>query len=130
MLAQEGLELVRNMRDKNWITAVGGDQCLWSGEQEEAPCIDIIQDAHYAVDYLGNIDQDPAFNDYYDDKARLYLNNGFYDHDNSGKATSFYRLIEVTKDGDNKLLVDATISWKIKGREYYYTASTYVNNWR
>src|SRR3989338_3959528 len=80
-LAQEGLELVRNIRDLNWLTLGNA----WNQS--------IVGDGTYAVDYRGRISINAAVNLISDADARLYINdiNGLYTHTPTGNtATNFY----------------------------------------
>lgn len=117
-LAQEGLELVRNVRDLNWL--MPGD---WKQN--------IVGDGAYIIDYGGLTSINMDVNSLDDAAARLYVNsNGFYTHTSSGNtATNFYRLITVSDQG-NYLDVKCAIRWKDGARNHDYTAETYLYNWR
>ena len=138
MLAQEGLELVRNIRDDNWITA-GND---WG--------LDIAgwNNNNFTIDYTMAIadvdDTNVAENIVEEAGAKLYFVNGgnFYTHDPDGganKATIFSRLITATAvdasnpaDGiDDYYKVKSHIQWKDnKSVLKDYIAETYLYNWR
>lgn len=118
-LAQEGLELVRNVRDENWlITDNGWDQ-------------DILGDGTYAIDYRGRSSINESVNLISDSGARLYINgDGFYIHNSiGGEATDFYRMITATSQ-DGYLDIKCTIRWNEGGRNHDYTAETYLYDWR
>ncbi len=76
-LAQEGVELVRNVRDNNWT----GFSSLSHGN-------------NCRIDMNTNIScSDTSF--------RLYLDNqGFYTHTSSSKPTRFYRKVILERAGD------------------------------
>lgn len=123
-LAQEGLELVRNVRDLNWLTSGK----VWDDN--------IVGDGTYAIDYRGRSSiTNIAGAD--DAAARLYIKSaepyiGLYTHDASdgGNApTNFYRLITVV-DNTNYLDVECTIRWKEGSQNHDYKAETYLYNWR
>lgn len=117
-LAQEGLELVRNVRDNNWLTPGHG----WTQ--------DIVGDGTYTVDYRGRTSINASVNDINDAGARLYIdNNGFYSHLASSQATKFYRLITVADHG-SYLDVECKIRWLEKAQNYDYTAKTLLYDWR
>jgi Tfp pilus assembly protein PilV len=117
-LAQEGLELVRNVRDENWL--ISGNS--WSQ--------DLTGDGTYAIDYRGRSSIDMAANNLNSAAARLYLDsNGLYSHQSSGTATNFYRLITVV-DQTNYLDIKCAIRWKEGSANHDYTAETYLYNWR
>jgi type II secretory pathway pseudopilin PulG len=115
MLAQEGLELVRNMRDQNWLDGVNYDQGLPTGSF----AIDYTKTVYPAID-LGV----PA--------ARLYTDNssGFYWHNSSVSTESIYsRLITVSNNADH-LAVSSTVRWVRNGQNIDYTAETLLYDWR
>lgn len=118
-LAQEGLELVRNARDTNWLT-VGNDWKIGAGAGANS---DIVQDGDYAIDYGGAIiDVDGI------DNAGLNINAaGFYTH-NAGAATAFSRLITVVDNADY-LEVECKIRWKERGKTHNYAVKTLLYNW-
>lgn len=113
-LAQEGLELVRNIRDENWLAGSSYD-------------LDIVGDGSYAVDYQGRAGiTDVAGID--DNGAELNINgSGFYTH-GAGAATAFYRLITVV-DNTDYLDVECKVRWKERGRTHDYTVKTLLYNW-
>lgn len=127
-LAQEGLELVRNIRDSNWLKEYN-----WKNGNGTDNKTDIVQSDgsyNYTIDYLGNINE--SINSI--DNARLYINgSGFYNHISSGTPTPFYRLIEVIDNSppnDYYITVKATVRWKEKNRTHDYMAQTLLYNWR
>jgi Tfp pilus assembly protein PilV len=123
MLAQEGLELVRNKRDINWLTP-GNDWKLGAGAGTNS---DIYQDGSYIIDHTGAINA--AVNSINDAGAKLYLNGDFYEHNPSGASTLFSRLIQVT-DHTDWVEVTALVRWQAHNKYYDYQALTYLYNWR
>lgn len=119
-LAQEGLELVRNIRDENWLVGAGGD--TWKSGNGDAN-MNIVQDGGYAIDYSGVIvDVDSI------DNAGLKIDAAdFYAH-GAGQATAFYRLITVV-DNAEYLEVESKVRWKERGRTHDYTIKTLLYNW-
>jgi len=117
-LAQEGLELVRNARDLNWLTPGN----IWNQN--------IVGDGTYIIDYNGLASINMVINSIDEAGARLYVNsNGFYTHTITATATNFYRLITVVDQGDY-LDVSCAIRWKDGTQNHNYTAETYLYNWR
>ncbi|MEI6596821.1 MAG: prepilin-type N-terminal cleavage/methylation domain-containing protein [bacterium] len=118
-LAGEGLELVRNIRDLNWLTT----ENTWNQN--------IVGDGTYTIDYGGLTSINAAVNLISDAGARLYINsNGLYTHTASGNTpTNFYRLITVIDQGDY-LDVRCTVRWKDGTQNHNYMAETYLYNWR
>lgn len=127
-LAQEGLELVRNKRDNNWL-ASSSDWELGDGGDSNT---DIIQDGTYAIDYtdLGIVEVD----DVDDPEARLYKDgNGFYRHymaPGAATTTPFYRMIIADTDTSNaSTTFQCVVKWNSKGNTYQYAAETILYNW-
>ena len=121
MLAQEGLELVRNIRDENWLNfGANWDDDIKTG------------DGTFVIDYSGRSSIDYGPNNIDDNGARLYLDgNGYYAHGSSGiMPTPFSRLITVMSDGTDKLDVVVIVQWKEHGRTHQYVAETFLYNWR
>ncbi len=118
-LAGEGLELVRNIRDLNWLTPGN----VWNQN--------IVGDGTYTVDYRGLVSINMSANSIDDASARLYIDsNGFYTHESSGNTpTNFYRLITVV-DNVDYLDVKCAIRWKDGTQNHNYTGETYLYNWR
>ncbi len=127
MLAQEGVELVRSVRDENWLTEADG---VWDGIDEA--------DDTFSIDYNFNINRTP--NTPSDVGARLYLNgNNFYDHTAvDGTPTQFYRLITITPSGvdtdrdgnDDFVSVSSKVQWMRNGNPKSYIAETLLYDWR
>ncbi len=141
MLAQEGLELVRNIRDDNWVAspAVAWDLDITGWNNDD-----------FTVDYemvFVDIDNGNDLDDITEElPTKLYFTNGgafdnFYTHDSTGgnKATMYSRLITVD-DIDASTVADGVIDyykvkshvqWKdSKGVLKNYIAETHLYNWR
>jgi len=95
-LAQEGLELVRNIRDNNWANAGGSFDHITLGNN-------CFLDMEYA--YPANIKCNNS-------SKKLYLNgSGFYVHSSVGATTTkFQRKLNITASG-NDLKIVSMVSW-------------------
>ncbi len=121
-LAQEGLELVRNLRDQNWIDGV--DWQVGSGGAGSAT--DIIQDNVYAIDYTGITDVVSAN----DVLAKLYIDgNRLYRH-GAGAKTPFSRIIVIEQNNGTDIEVSCLVNWKRGTNPYSYKVYTKFYNWR
>lgn len=115
-LAQEGVELIRKVRDSNWREGLPYDDKLASGEyfmsyDDAAPQ---IHDAANPGELV--LKQDAA---------------NFYTHDSAaGKTTIFSRLITITAVDANSFRVVVAVSWAEFGRNYVYNLETILYNWR
>lgn len=118
-LAQEGLEVVRNQRDFNWLQ-YDTPTSKWN---------EGIEDGNYIVDYTGDITDGP--DSISATSTRLYINGeGYYDHDDSGKPTPFSRLMVVESSTSASTSVSCLVEWEDKGNTYSYEADTTLYNWR
>jgi len=124
-LAQEGIEIVRNIRDENWLTL--GDP--WQNDIDICmPSVDLFCEGDYDENYLTPSPQgsEPRF---------LRINNqGFYSYDDEGRITKFKRKIYI----DNLLIpggpgdgfsVTVLVQWQDFGRDYEVSAQSYLYNW-
>lgn len=119
-LAQEGLEIIRNMRDKNVINGATWSSGLTS-------CL-----AGCQGDYkTGTPVQTPA-NQLQTYNANAFLNHntdGFYSYD-AGSATQFKRKITMTQElGSDTLKVNVVVSWSYNGEPFSTEAEGYLYNW-
>lgn len=117
-LAGEGLELIRNGRDLNWLT------------QGNAWKQGLVGDGDYTIDYGGPASINLAVDSVDEAGARLYVDgDGFYVHTATAAATNFYRLITAADQGDY-LDIKCTVRWKEGTQNHDYTAETHLYNWR
>jgi len=121
-LAQEGLEIVRNIRDTGWFQG-------YTGPVDSTPGVsdwrEIFGEQEYRVEY-NNLNLLGAGD------SRLYINaGGFYDHNNSGISTPFHRTITIEwiAGGDEQIKVISKITWSEKGRNQNVQAETRLYNW-
>jgi type II secretory pathway pseudopilin PulG len=114
-LAQEGIEVVRNIRDTNWLETQNWDSGLNTGDWE--------------VQYNegdGNLTV----------WADLYLNideDGFYSYKTSGTytPTKFKRKITINKITADSMKITVDVIWKERaGKEYTYTAHHLLYDWK
>lgn len=116
MLAQEGVEIVRNIRDENWV--------LFQDWLVDLPA------GTFALDYEGRDSINSTPNTVGDADTRLYLNgSSFYSHTSSLRPTAFYRLMTITVYEDY-ILVSADVMWSGRFGERHYIIETTLFNWR
>lgn len=113
-LAQEGIEIVRNIRDTNWLEWRTNQDILW---------LDGIPLGDWEADYkTQNLTQS---------YAGTYLNidnSGFYSY-SSGSLTKFKRKITIVKDTDI-LKISVQVEWQERGRDNQVTVQENLYNWR
>jgi len=119
MLAQEGIELVRNLKDNKTLDSNGGG-CNYTqdlGGGMPRTCND------YRVDKGMPVTDFP----YYGggaDAERLYLVDNFYTHTSGATVTKFFRKINFSIEGDNSvspstraITVTSYVTWRNGGFE-------------
>jgi prepilin-type N-terminal cleavage/methylation domain-containing protein len=88
LLGQEGIEVVRNMRDKNWVTAAAWDNGLTSC----SGCSGRTNGCQAAYNAT-------TLSAYNDTTGYLYINSGFYDYSGTGTLTPYKRQICIDESG-------------------------------
>lgn len=138
-LAQEGIEIVRNIRDTNWLQ---GATVVWnrglqgcSGSCDGSPDNGCIADYSFAAN--PNIDLSfPAYkyNNAGDGKGPvLKINtNGFYDYSLSPPSTltNFRRKITIDSSVNYMLKVCVWVGWEDKGVSHSVIVRENLYNWR
>lgn len=128
MLAQEGIELVRNIRDRNWITE--SDPTQWKK--------DIDFPADFTLDYNDNVPDHtitiPLNNAEYA-STELYIKDGFYSYDNTGTPSGFHRYLVTesmteTSDINDAIKVTCYVKWRSAGRDQSYNIEAHLYHWR
>jgi len=121
-LAQEGIEVVRNIRDSNWLEARENPNILWD---EGIPA------GSWEADYTTQNLSQPYAENY------LNISNGFYSY-SSGTQTRFKRKITIfdktNLDGDPEGVFDllkvlVEVSWEERGRTHQVTAQENLYRW-
>ncbi|MFH1822647.1 MAG: prepilin-type N-terminal cleavage/methylation domain-containing protein [Patescibacteria group bacterium] len=115
-LAQEGIELIRNIRDDNWLAGRDWDNGL--------------SPDNYIIDYTGSISSVSGISE-----AKLQIRDdlgeeGFYWHEATDNNSIFSRLITITTIDTNSSLVSSLVSWSERGRTHQYQTDTILYNWR
>ncbi|MFA6551120.1 MAG: hypothetical protein WCV41_01155 [Patescibacteria group bacterium] len=122
MLAQEGIELTRNVRDSNWVGGLAWNQ-------------NIVGDGTYRID----VNSSGAINiinvsGIDDALSRLKIDSGLYQH-SLGTDTIFYRLITTANDAAscpaaNCLQVTSEVKWSERGLAKNYAITVELYNWK
>jgi len=120
-LAQEGIEIVRNIRDTNWL-------------KEAADWKTGINECSFSIGKFceGDYDQEDTLTIWPEGTVPRLLkidNQGFYNYD-SGKNTKFKRKIYVDDiPGIEGVKVRVLVQWQDYGRSYEVPAQEYLYNW-
>jgi len=113
-LAQEGLEIVKNLRNENWL-----NQRAWNSN---------LNAGDYEVDY----NDDPPFSNYSGQNLNIDSSTGFYNYD-PGNPTPFKRKISIfySASDPNQMKVTVTVYWPKKGSggEEQVSVTEILYNW-
>jgi len=113
-LAQEGIELVRNIRDTNFLTLADPDD--WDTNLTVCPGPDGCELDYDDIVPLAFANQ------------KLLIDGGFYNYD-TGNETPFVRRIITNQPHPNMLQVQVRVTWIEQGKEINVEASTELYNW-
>jgi len=107
-LTQEGIEIVKNIRDGNWLeTSVWNDNLSvgrYEGDYNSTNTLDSYTNGYLAID-----------------------SDGFYASTNT--LDIFQREIQICTSSDNIIYVSSTVSWQERGRVHSITAEAKIFNW-
>ncbi len=113
-LAQEGVELIRQVRDTNWREGRAWNTNLAVG--------------NYYMDYT-DLTPNPAptknYGNLRQDNEGMYLNNPLFV---ISPGTNFYRVITI-QDRGTGILVVSNVYWSDHGRNYVYVLEAALYNW-
>jgi len=108
-LLQEGIEIVRNIRDKSWLEGEEWGGGIQTGDREAD-----YKSKNLNQTYLGR-----------------YLNiddQGFYSY-SAGTPTKFKRKITISKPTSDVIEVFVEIQWQEKGESYSLSGQENLYNW-
>ena len=110
-LAQEGIEVIRNIRDTNWLKNQNWDA-------------NIGATTDYRLDYKSR--KFPDTN--YSSCNPLRFDGQFYNC-SQGSKTIFSRKVSVSKGADQMEII-STVYWKEKGIQHSFSVKEILFNWR
>lgn len=123
-LAQEGIEIVKNIREANWLE-------IHKGLKGEDKWANGIPEGNWEADY-----QTMALSDDYDEE-KLKIDGGFYKYSGLGATTPFKRKITISNkidlngDGNpDRMTVTVVVEWQERGRNFQVEAKEKLHNWK
>lgn len=124
-LAQEGVEIIRNIRDGNWLEQDAWDEGL-TGCPSPAGC---------EVDHTVLGMENPTLSTYQDRYLYVDGTNNLYRYIGSpgpsDSRTKFKRRITIASGGGGTFLdVSVDVFWQEKGRTYHALARESLYNWK
>lgn len=121
-LAQEGIEIIRNMRDGNWLTY--RDQ-MEQGSEYSYLWLTDLNPGTYRVQYdSASLTANP-------DNPPLYKNSyGFYQYSpTGGTLTPFRRAVTIEWISDDEIKITSQVSWSEKGKTSTVAVEDHLYNW-
>jgi len=124
-LAQEGMELVRNIRDTNWLKQFSDPSLAWD---------DVLIDIDGPDDCSGSGGCQVQYNN----TGLIFLagnpvlkidSNGFYQY-SSGTNTLFSRKITIISISAYEIKVVSEVGWSERGRDFNVSAEERLFNWK
>ena len=106
-LAREGIEIVRNIRDTNWLEEENWQEGLDNGDWR----------AQYDKEFLLSFSDEPLKID----------GNGFYNYD-SGETTKFKRKLSLSNPEADVLNIKVQVTWSGEGSPFEVEENLY--DWR
>ena len=120
-LAQEGVELIRNFRDKDWL--VNGGATFFSSA-DNSDKIAIYFDGNNMVVQSG-------LSGINDQATKLFLdNNNFYVHSSTSNFSGFSRLVDINWVSDHEMNIVSTVAWQERGQDKEYVVDTKLFDWK
>ncbi len=120
-LAQEGMELVRNIRDENWLNDVAWDNGLTDCQLVNNKFCEIDYDNTGLTDYDASIYEGTILN---------IDNNNYYSYNLTTKPTKYKRKITIAPAGGNRLDVFTEVEWQEAGASHSVKVGESLYNWK
>lgn len=109
-LTAEGLEVVRNIRDNNWLANLSWNNGMPNGD--------------YQISY-----NSIALSPYSGNSILLDSATGLYNY-NSGASTLYARKISITNISSYEMRVISTVTWQRRGITYNSSAEGHLFDWK
>jgi Tfp pilus assembly protein PilV len=119
-LAQEGLDLIRNVRDTNWAR---GDDWNQHISTTTGPANFKVDYSHWQPQEISNISQA---------KLQVSSTTGFYLHDSNSPDSPFSRMVTITavSSSSPSSTVSVLVKWTDQGAVHQYQLETTLYNWK
>lgn len=118
-LAQEGIEIIRNQRDSNWLAQTGNPGLAWDNGISAAN--------DYRLDYKSRAFPDVGCSL---GAGNFLKYDGSFYNCSTGAETRFKRKITVTKPQADEMIVSVEVAWSERGRDHLVVAQTKLKNWK
>ena len=122
-LAQEGIELTRQMRDSNFLRILNEESADWrDGLGDGTYIIESKVDSEGSIE-LVTIGEDETPILFYDDALKIY------NYNDNGEPTVFIRKIEIETVSDDEIRVESIMQWKTRTIDFDLTVEDHLYNW-
>ena len=127
-LAQECVELVRNVRDTAWKQRLPWD---WAFRSTSSSPLFIIEPDHTGAALpvrgknLGVMVKEISDTE----EAKLYLDGASYTHTQTGTETLYKRMVKVERRSDTLAALKCTVEWDYHGEREAIEIGTLLTNW-
>ena len=121
-LAQEGIELTRQIRDSNFLRILSEESADWRDE---------LGDGTYIIESRVDSEESIKLVSIAEDEDHLFLYNDIlkiYNY-SDGEPTNFNRKIKITTISDDEICVEAIMQWKTKRIDFDLTVEDHLYNW-
>jgi len=115
-LAQEGVEIVKNLRDNAWLESRAATSTSWLVNLSEAGG---SYEVDYSTTYLSRADNSTYMK--VDD-------NGFYNYV-SGTQTNFTRSVTLSNVSTTTVQVVVAVNWETGGKDHSLEITESITNW-
>ena len=125
-LAQEGIEIVRNIRDTNWLENVNWQEG-WAGACSSGCEVD-----YYCATVEKPATNNPAGHNCfsgYDASHFLKLDSDNLYNYNSGADTKFTRKVTIFEIDQNTINILVEVFWQERGKDYRFSAREKLYKW-
>lgn len=122
-LAQEGIELTRQIRDSNFLRILNEQSADWrDGLGDGTYIIESKIDSEGLIGLVAiGEDENPIF--FYDNVFKIY------NYNNNGEPTDFIRKIEIETIGNDEIRVESIMQWKTRTIDFDLTVEDHLYNW-
>ncbi len=125
-LGQEGVEVIRNIRDTNWLQSRADGSVSWD---------DGIREGDWQVDYNTETLRNTSFENcggsncmHYNGRKLNRDSNGFLSY-SPGTSTPFRRMVSIDKLGSDRIEVSVTVMWDERNRSHSVEVTEIIQNW-
>lgn len=114
-LAQEGIEIVRNIRDNNFLAP----------EDQPVPWNQNLGNGDWRVAY-----DSQSLLSWNNQPLRFHPATGLFDYNTPGNASIFRRTVNIQQVNVNEIKVTVTVNWEERGKPFSLSVEDHLFNWK